>query len=156
VAQHREAEAVPYFTRVREMWERFKVPNHPDIAAAEWGLGVAEGAAGRFDEMGAHCRRALEIASMAAAPLPLDASAAHACLAEAAAHANQFASAVNEQKQAVDLFVMACPRPHPQSARLVERYAELLEAQGETTAASGQRARAKELRDRHAALEKAP
>jgi tetratricopeptide (TPR) repeat protein len=156
VAQHREAEALPYFTRVRDIWDRFKVPDHPDIAAAEWGLGVAEGAAGRFDEMEAHCRRALEIASMPAAPSPLDASAAHACLAETAAHAGQFAQAVSEQKQAVETFVTACPRPHPRSARLVERYAELLEAQGDAAAASDQRARAKELRDRHAMLEKEP
>jgi tetratricopeptide (TPR) repeat protein len=154
LAQHREAEALPYFTRVREIWERFKVPDHPDIAAAEWGLGAAEGAAGRFDKMEAHCQRALAVASMPAAPSPLDASAAHACLAEVAAHAGQFATAVSEQKQAIEIFVTACPRPHPQSARLTERYAGLLRAQGHAAAASKQRARAKEVLHRHATLEK--
>jgi tetratricopeptide (TPR) repeat protein len=153
--QHRESDAAEKFNQVKALWVGLGRVDHPDVATAEWGLGLVAGAADRLDEMETHCQRSLVIATLAAAPSPLGASEARACLADVASRRGLIDLAVSEQKQALDSFTNAVPRPHPQAAKLAERYAELLETRGDSAMGQAMRERAQKMRTEHNSLEKA-
>jgi tetratricopeptide (TPR) repeat protein len=156
-AEGNHSEAVPYYERVVKIWSALSVPDHPDVAEASLGLGLAAGTSGRYEDMATNCNHALSIAEKGLDPKHPELAAIHGCLADYYAKGKQdISKALAEQSQAVKILKNAYSRPHPDLSRALGRYADLLEQAGKETEAQAQRSRASEINKAHAAQEAKP